>query len=90
MRIPSVSMMIPARTAFFLFFCSVGLSGRILLSCLYLFSIDCPIETPIATPIAGPIPMNPGFSVMIDSGMPIPENMAMQMAIHMPMKCPSG
>ena len=34
-------------------------NGRIFPSCLYLFSIDCPIESPKATPIEGPMPLKP-------------------------------
>ena len=85
-KTPKVSNVIPTITAFFFLFFSDSVSGRILSCCLYLFSIDCPIDNPIATPIAGPIPINPGLSVTMLRGTPINEKMTMPMLIQIPKK----
>ncbi len=88
--IPKASVTMPAATRAFLLFHSDLVRGLILPSALYLFSTDCPVANPIATPIAGPIPMNPKLSVTVLRGIPIPENMAMPIAIQIPTKWHSG
>ena len=49
-------------------------------------AIDEPIAAPKATPNAGPIPINPRFFVAILIGIPIPENIAIPIPIHIPKK----